>query len=58
MPMEPEEAPWCLSPYHEFHASIRHNEANGIGYKEGYTTLEVFGIYDEWGSELHAVFRH
>ena len=32
------------------HASIRHNEANGIGYKEGYTTLEAFGIYDGWGS--------
>jgi hypothetical protein len=41
---------WCLSPYHEMHASIRHNEANGIGYREGYTTLEAFGIYDGWGS--------
>jgi hypothetical protein len=45
-----EEQEWCLSPYHEMHASIRHNEANGIGYKEGYTTLEAFGIYDGWGS--------
>ncbi len=50
MSMESEDAQWCLSPYHEMHASIRHNEANGIGYKEGYTTLEAFGIYDGWGS--------
>jgi hypothetical protein len=50
MSMQSEDAQWCLSPYHEMHASIRHNEANGIGYKEGYTTLEAFGIYDGWGS--------
>jgi hypothetical protein len=52
MPMESEDSQpeWCESPYHEMHASIRHNEANGIGYKEGYTTLEAFGIYDGWGS--------
>src|SRR4051812_5900552 len=52
MPMEPEDSSpeWCLSPYHEMHASIRHNEARGIGYKDGYTTLEAFGIYDGWGS--------
>jgi hypothetical protein len=56
MSMESEDAQWCLSPYHEFHASIRHNEANGIGYKDGYTTLEVFGIYDEWGSSFMPFF--
>jgi hypothetical protein len=57
MAMESDDSPeWCLSPYHEFHASIRHNEANGIGYKDGYTTLEVFGIYDEWGSGFMPFF--
>jgi hypothetical protein len=54
MLVQPEDSQpeWCLSPYHEMHASIRHNEANGIGYKEGYTTLEAFGIYDGWGSSF------
>jgi hypothetical protein len=50
MSMQSEDSQWCLSPYHEMHAGIRHNEANGIGYKDGYTTLEAFGIYDGWGS--------
>ncbi len=52
MSMKSKESEWCLSPYHEAHASIRHNEANGIGYKDGYTTLEVFGIYDGYGSDF------
>jgi hypothetical protein len=57
MSMQSEDSPqWCLSPYHEMHASIRHNEANGIGYKEGYTTLEVFGIYDGIGSGFMPFF--
>ncbi len=52
MSVKSEESEWCLSPYHEAHASIRHNEANGIGYKHGYTTLEAFWIYDGYGSGL------
>jgi len=32
------------------HASVRQNEARGIGYNKGYTTLEAFGIYDGYGS--------
>ncbi|HEX4839268.1 MAG TPA: hypothetical protein VFU89_02360, partial [Rhabdochlamydiaceae bacterium] len=56
-PIPPENfSEWCLSPYHAFHASIRHNEANGIGYKHGYTTLEIFGIYDRIGSGFMPFF--
>jgi hypothetical protein len=38
----------CLSPYHRMHIGVRHNEARGVGYFDGYTTLEAFGIYDEY----------
>jgi hypothetical protein len=38
----------CLSPFRRVHISARHNEARGIGYHNGYTTLEVFGIYDQY----------
>ncbi len=37
----------CGSPFHVMHASIRHTEARGIGYRSGYTTIEGFGIYDK-----------
>ncbi len=37
--------PYCRSPFHKMHASLRHTEAGGVGYKKGYTTLEGFGIY-------------
>jgi len=47
---------WCISPYRAIHASARHNEANGIGYKEGYTTVEVFGIYDGFGTSFMPFF--
>ena len=36
----------CLSPFHVMHMDVRHTESKGVGYKEGYTTLEGFGIYD------------
>jgi hypothetical protein len=39
-------APGCRSAFHTMHLELRHTEARGIGYKEGYTTLEGFGIYD------------
>lgn len=36
----------CHSPFHRTHFDIRHTEANGVGYKDGYTTAEWFGILD------------
>ena len=42
----------CLSPYHRMHVSARHNESKGIGYHDGYTTIEAFGIYDGWSSHF------
>ena len=42
-----EKATKCHSPYHSMHFGARHTEANGVGYNDGYTTLEGFGIYDE-----------
>ena len=36
----------CHSPYHRMHFGVRHTEARGVGYRDGYTTLEGFGIYD------------
>ncbi len=42
----------CLSPFHRMHVSARHNESKGIGYHDGYTTLEAFGIYDGWSSHF------
>src|SRR3954467_12102897 len=36
----------CQSPLHAMHIDIRHTESKGLGYKDGYTTLEGFGIYD------------
>jgi hypothetical protein len=36
----------CHSPYHRMHVGVRHTEARGVGYEEGYTTVEGFGIYD------------
>jgi len=56
MQFEDAEQEWCLSPYHAIHASVRHNEARGIGYKKGYTTLEFFGIYDGFGSDFMPFF--
>jgi hypothetical protein len=37
----------CHSPNHRMHVGVRHTEANGVGYTDGYTTLEGFGIYDK-----------
>lgn len=58
MPSEPEDAPeeCCFSPYHSLHAGVRHNESKGIGYKEGYTTFELFGIYDGFSSSFMPFF--
>jgi hypothetical protein len=39
----------CVSPLHMGRIGIRHNEANGIGYKDGYTTVEGFAIFDQIG---------
>jgi hypothetical protein len=36
----------CASSFHTMRVGLRHIEANGIGYTNGYTTLEGFGIYD------------
>ncbi|MES2344861.1 MAG: right-handed parallel beta-helix repeat-containing protein [Chlamydiota bacterium] len=36
----------CNSPFHTMHVGLRHIEANGVGYTNGYTTLEGFGIHD------------
>jgi hypothetical protein len=40
------------TPNHRMHVGLRHNEARGIGYDEGYTTLEAFGIYDGCGTHF------
>ena len=32
--------------FHRMHIGLRHTEARGVGYNDGYTTLEGFGIYD------------
>jgi hypothetical protein len=36
----------CQSLDHNMNIGVRHIEARGIGYKNGYTTLEGFGIYN------------
>jgi hypothetical protein len=36
----------CATDLHVMHASVRHTENKGVGYIDGYTTLEWFGIYD------------
>ena len=36
----------CKSPFHVMHVDVRHTESKGVGYNNGYTTLEGFGIYD------------
>jgi hypothetical protein len=36
----------CRSPFHVMHVGLRHMEAKGVGYRDGYTTLEGFGIYN------------
>jgi hypothetical protein len=41
----PEDA-YCHSPNHVMRMGVRHSESKGVGYKEGYTTLEGFGIYN------------
>src|SRR5579872_4722137 len=47
-------SPCCPSICEEIpspmHVTVRHIEKEGIGYKEGYTTLEGFSAlnYDEW----------
>ena len=40
----------CTSPYQNHHVGIRHNEARGVGYKKGYTTLEGFFLSDYFGN--------
>jgi hypothetical protein len=40
----------CRSPFRNTHVGVRHTEARGVGYKDGYTTLEGFGIYGEASS--------
>lgn len=36
----------CTSPFHTMRIGVRHTEARGVGYDDGYTTLEGFGIYN------------
>lgn len=36
----------CVTPFRSMHVGLRHIEAEGIGYTNGYTTLEGFGIYN------------
>jgi hypothetical protein len=36
----------CQTPFHMAHIGLRHREARGIGYRDGYTTLEGFAIYN------------
>ncbi len=38
--------PEFRTPYHRSSVGVRHIEANGIGYKNGYTTLEGFVLFD------------
>ncbi len=40
-----EEDASCQSPFHVMHVDVRHTESKGVGYQDGYTTLEAFGIY-------------
>jgi len=46
----------CVSPFHRVHIGLRHNEARGIGYSDGYTTLEAFGIYDRYSQYFMPFF--
>ncbi len=46
----------CTSAFRNLKAGVRHNEARGIGYKEGYSTLEVFGISDYFGNRFLPFF--
>ncbi len=43
---EPSPSEKCQSPFHVMHVDVRHTESKGVGYKDGYTTFEGFGIYD------------
>jgi hypothetical protein len=36
----------CASPFHSGHVGVKHTESKGVGYKDGYTTIEGFGIWD------------
>jgi hypothetical protein len=36
----------CQTPFHMAHVGLRHREARGVGYRDGYTTLEGFAIYN------------
>lgn len=45
-----EQEPTCHSPYHMMHVGVRHTEARGVGYENGYTTIEGFGIWDRCSS--------
>jgi hypothetical protein len=36
----------CQTPFNVMHVDVRHTESKGVGYKDGYTTIEGFGIYD------------
>lgn len=38
----------CATPYHAMNVGVRHDEARGVGYKQGYTTLEGFFTSDGW----------
>jgi hypothetical protein len=39
--------PACESPFHTMHFEVRHTESKGVGYNKGYTTAELFAIYDK-----------
>jgi hypothetical protein len=39
----------CTTPYKTMNVGVRHNEARGVGYSQGYTTFEGFFTSDDWG---------
>jgi hypothetical protein len=39
--------PFCYSPFRQTHVEVRHTESKGVGYKNGYTTFEWFGLVDD-----------
>jgi hypothetical protein len=43
-PQRNAQEPVCYSPFHRAHFEVRHTESKGVGYKDGYSTLEWFGI--------------
>lgn len=49
---EPSAPDICISPYYDNQIGIRHNEAQGVGYKQGYTTVEAFFLSKYFGNDF------